>query len=69
MINVFPTHNRLCCIFPTVTPLHGLEVRLSFCLPKIIPPSMKPGFDKKLIEVLTPEVVENKPEAPWIKRN
>ncbi len=30
---------------------------------------MKPEFDRKLIENLSPEVVENKPEAPWIKRN
>jgi hypothetical protein len=29
---------------------------------------MNPEFDKKLIESLSPEVVENKPEAPWIKR-
>lgn len=30
---------------------------------------MHPEFDQKLIENLSPEIVENKPEAPWIKRN
>lgn len=30
---------------------------------------MHPEFDIKLIQSLSPEVVENKPEAPWIKRN
>ena len=30
---------------------------------------MHPEFDSKLIEALCPEIVENKPEAPWIKRN
>ena len=29
---------------------------------------MEPKFDYKLIESLNPLVVENKPEAPWIRR-
>lgn len=29
---------------------------------------MKPHFDESLLEGLTPTVVENKPEAPWIRR-
>ncbi len=55
------------------------ELYLSFCLPKIEKPSMKIMFDFNLIESLQvnyfifsynqPTNVENKPEAPWIKRN
>jgi hypothetical protein len=43
-------------------------MRLSFCLPGIELPSMQPEFDNKLIDNLGPHVVENKPEAPWIRR-
>lgn len=45
-----------------------IAMKLSFCLPNIKFPSMEPKFDYKLIESLNPLVVENKPEAPWIRR-
>ena len=44
-------------------------MRLSFSLPKINPPSLVPTFDMKLVTDLSPLSVENKPEAPWIRRN
>jgi len=37
-------------------------------LPTVVWPSMKPKFDEKLILKLNILTVENKPEAPWIKR-
>ncbi|CAD8212992.1 unnamed protein product [Paramecium pentaurelia] len=70
---IFPQHNRLCSIYPMIKlPLkkykQNLQLRLSFCLPTIEIPEMNIKFDDKLIETISPTVVENKPEAPWIKR-
>lgn len=42
-------------------------MRLSFCLPYIEYPRMQPVFDDEIIKSLNVKVVENKPEAPWIK--
>lgn len=56
MLTVFPFHNRLCCIFPVVQlPLKysQTETRLSFCLPRIKPPTMLITFDQKLLEGLS----------------
>lgn len=44
-------------------------MRLSFCLPYIEYPSMEPTFNEDIIKNLTITIVENKPEAPWIKWN
>ena len=44
-------------------------MRLSFCLPYIEYPNMRPTFDDSVIKSLNVSVVENRPEAPWIKRN
>lgn len=44
-------------------------MRLSFCLPMVPVPSMEPAFEKSLLDKLQPNIVENKPEAPWIKKN
>lgn len=44
-------------------------MRLSFCLPHISSPQMEPQFDEKLMDSITPNQVDNKPEAPWIRRN
>jgi len=44
-------------------------MKLSFCLPNIIFPSMESKFDYKLIESLNPLVVDNKSEASWIRRS
>ncbi|CAD8173712.1 unnamed protein product [Paramecium octaurelia] len=70
---IFPQHNRLCSIYPMVKlPLKKykqcLLLRLSFCLPTVEIPEMNIKFDDKLLETISPTVVENKPEAPWIKR-
>ncbi|KAL4437922.1 hypothetical protein ABPG74_001093 [Tetrahymena malaccensis] len=68
----FPVKNRLCSIFPRVqtgfSVYKDFSLNLYFCLPKIEPPSMKPSFDESLLENLQPTAVENKPEAPWIRR-
>lgn len=40
-----------------------------FHLPKINPPSLHPQFDVSLLENFKITDIENKPEAPWIKRN
>jgi hypothetical protein len=32
-------------------------------------PAMNCCFDDRLLECISPSVVENKPEAPWIKRS
>ncbi|CAK93981.1 unnamed protein product (macronuclear) [Paramecium tetraurelia] len=70
---ILPQNNRLCMIYPMVKiPLkkykQQLQTRLSFCLPQVEIPEMLPQFDFKLMETLSPIVVENKPEAPWIQR-
>ncbi|EGR32790.1 hypothetical protein IMG5_070720, partial [Ichthyophthirius multifiliis] len=58
------------------------KIKLYFCLPYVEYPSIKPQFDNSLIEnfkvyyykhyllnqFLKPELVENKPEAPWIRK-
>lgn len=52
-IEIFPCHNRLCSIFPLVRfPLKKLKLegRLSFCLPRVSPPSMVPCFEDELLK-------------------
>ncbi|KRX11228.1 hypothetical protein PPERSA_07753 [Pseudocohnilembus persalinus] len=72
LIQVFPTHNRLCSIFPEVQlPLKKVKValRLSYCLPCVPIPNIEPKFEQNLLDILQPTTIENKPEAPWIKKN
>ena len=69
-ITGFPNQNRLCSIFPGLdVSIRGKTVacKLSFCLPSVEIPSMNCCFDTKLLDI-SPTVVENRPEAPWIKR-
>ncbi|CAD8101860.1 unnamed protein product [Paramecium sonneborni] len=69
---LFPQHNRLCSIYPSIKlPLkkYSVEIRLSFCLPIVEFPSQPILFDEQLLQKISPKVVENKPEAPWIKRS
>ncbi|KAM3146723.1 hypothetical protein pb186bvf_001253 [Paramecium bursaria] len=69
--SIFPQHNRLCSIYkfvPIQLKKYSLETRLSFCLPQVDVPSMLFQFDEKLLESINPTIVENKPEAPWIRR-
>lgn len=73
-LNIFPFTNRLCGIFEEVTVALPssesavLNFRLSFCLPSVELPSteIKVGLD--ILDDLRISSVENKPEAPWIKR-
>lgn len=65
-LSIFPVTNRLCGIFeekPADTP------RLSFCLPSVKLPetTIKVGFE--ILSDLKITSVENRPEAPWIKRS
>ncbi|CAD8186240.1 unnamed protein product [Paramecium pentaurelia] len=68
---LFQQKNRLSSLLPVLQlPLKKYNVRtkLSFCLPRIEFPSIEIAFDQKLLEEITPQIVENYPEAPWIKR-
>lgn len=38
-------------------------------VPVINPPNFQPTFNIQLLENIKVDSVENKPEAPWIKRN
>lgn len=38
-------------------------------MPKVEPPSLHPDYDTDLIYKFQITDVENKPEAPWIRRN
>ncbi|CAK74957.1 unnamed protein product (macronuclear) [Paramecium tetraurelia] len=62
-----PKENIICFQVPIVF-VDGLKIRLSFSLPKLSPPSLSITFDKSLVQDLGPLSVENKPEAPWIRR-
>ena len=71
---IFPTTNRLCGIYeetPVKVPNSQIEVsvRLSFCLPSVTLPEtiIKAGFE--ILCDLKITSVENRPEAPWIKRS
>jgi hypothetical protein len=35
----------------------------------VSPPQLVPQFDRTLVSEISPLSVENKPEAPWIRRN
>ncbi|CAD8053664.1 unnamed protein product [Paramecium sonneborni] len=62
-----PKENIICFQVPIVF-VDGLKIRLSFSLPKLSPPSLAITFDKQLVQDIGPLSVENKPEAPWIRR-
>ncbi|CAD8142066.1 unnamed protein product [Paramecium pentaurelia] len=62
-----PKENIICFQVPIIF-IDGLKIRLSFSLPKLSPPSLSIIFDKQLIQNIGPLSVENKPEAPWIRR-
>ncbi|CAK58296.1 unnamed protein product (macronuclear) [Paramecium tetraurelia] len=62
-----PKENIICFQVPIVY-VDGFKIRLSFSLPKLSPPSLSIVFDKQLIQNIGPLSVENKPEAPWIRR-
>lgn len=65
-----PKENPICFQVPIVFVdyMDDLKLRLSFSLPKVTPPSLQTQFDRALIEDVGPLSIENKPEAPWIRR-
>ncbi|KRX04632.1 hypothetical protein PPERSA_04447 [Pseudocohnilembus persalinus] len=46
-----------------------LALKLSFGLPKVEAPPIHPEYDIELVSQFQVTDVENKPEAPWIRRN
>eukprot|EP01017_Pseudomicrothorax_dubius_P034550 TRINITY_DN4753_c0_g4_i2.p1 TRINITY_DN4753_c0_g4~~TRINITY_DN4753_c0_g4_i2.p1 ORF type:complete len:1181 (-),score=268.49 TRINITY_DN4753_c0_g4_i2:134-3676(-) len=70
---IFPFQNRLCSIYPPIilnfTHHKNIELKLSFCLPRVENPSIKPNVSIDLLAKVDHTSVENKPEAPWIRRN
>lgn len=77
-VNIFPTVNRLCGIYEPVlhslsssktNPKQQVQIRLSFCLPYIAPPSMSIRVSFEILEKINISCVENRPEAPWVRRS
>lgn len=69
---VFPSNNRLCGIYkPLTVDLPSgvaLVFRLSFCLPTVTLPDTGISVGIEILDTLTINVVENRPEAPWVRR-
>jgi hypothetical protein len=69
---VFPSTNRLCGIYNEVdkTLPNGQRIsfRLSFCLPLILAPEPNVNVGFEILDELTIESVENRPEAPWVRK-
>lgn len=75
---VFPYKRRLCGIYPTIDlpllsettqQLSSIPLKLSFCLPYVKPPSLKIKVGYEILRNIKITTVENRPEAPWIKRS
>ncbi|CAD8102599.1 unnamed protein product [Paramecium sonneborni] len=58
--------------FPTIKiPLYAqgvFECKLSLNFPDIQPPNICPEFKKEFLFMIKPNLIENKPEAPWLQR-
>lgn len=76
-ISIFPCVNRLCGIYEPIPHQVGIteegkpqiiSIRLSFCLPYIAPPNMSIRSGFETLEKIDISCVENRPEAPWIRR-
>lgn len=74
---IFPYKNRLCGIFEEfsteIVQLNtskklSLTAQLSFCLPSVPLPDTRVIVGLEILDSLTIQSVENKPEAPWINR-
>ncbi|CAK84146.1 unnamed protein product (macronuclear) [Paramecium tetraurelia] len=51
--------------------MHGsavFECKLSLNFPDIQPPNICPEFKKEFLLMIKPNLIENKPEAPWLQR-
>lgn len=72
-LKIFPYQNRLCGIYESIslTLASGmkLQFRLSFCLPSVELPSTEIKVGVEILDSLSILSVENRPEAPWIRRN
>lgn len=70
--DVFPSNNRLCGIYKPLAVLLpsgvSLVARLSFCLPTVALPDTGISVGIEILEKLDVGVVENRPEAPWVRR-
>lgn len=72
-VEIFSSVNRLCGIYEdnTITLKTGVKLvfKLSFCLPLVLPPDpdIRVGFE--LLKDIKISNVENRPEAPWVKKN
>ncbi|KAM3146491.1 hypothetical protein pb186bvf_001460 [Paramecium bursaria] len=61
VFNYFPTLRIQCA--------NGFfDCKLSIHFPDIQPPNICPTFNKQYILKIRPQIVENKPEAPWLQR-
>ncbi|CAD8102202.1 unnamed protein product [Paramecium sonneborni] len=58
--------------FPTIKiAVNGqgiFECKLSLNFPDIQPPNICPEFKKEFLFMIKPNLIENKPEAPWLQR-
>lgn len=72
-VEIFPSENRLCGIYNQVVCEFSenvkVSLKLSFCLPYISLPDTSISIDLGQAKNLGIYQVENRPEAPWIKRN
>jgi len=70
--SMFPFESRLCGIYEALEiPITGgLIYRgyLSFCLPIVRPPDIKIKVGYEILKDINITIVENRPEAPWIKK-
>ena len=75
---IFPSINRLCGIYDPIShdlaepssqgPKQIIKIRLSFCLPYISPPNMSIRAGFETLEKINISCIENRPEAPWVRR-
>lgn len=73
-VEIFSSTNRLCGIYDDVQvtlPKTGVTIvfKLSFCLPLVMPPDPDIRVSFEILKDIKINNVENRPEAPWIKKN
>lgn len=72
-VEIFPSENRLCGIYNHVflefSESVKICIKLSFCLPFINLPDISISKDFSEVKNMGLKDIENRPEAPWIKRN
>ena len=72
-VDIFSSVNRLCGIYDDTQYLLKCGVtivfKLSFCLPLVLPPDPDIKVSFEILKDIKISNVENRPEAPWIKKN